>query len=126
MRFRLLLLPLTVLLGCQPQADPDQKATVLLRASSENDQWLWNEVSNLATEKGANYFEMVGPRSLNASTWMSAEDQKRGVTLLSVFPDLLDSDLYICGPTAWLDLVEADARRAGIATHQIHAERFDW
>ena len=102
------------------------EATVLLRASSEEEQWLWDEVADLAAEKGARYFTMVGRRSAQASTWMSAIDQGRGVTLRSVFPDLLNSDLYICGPTAWLDLVEADARRAGVPAHQIHAERFDW
>lgn len=36
------------------------------------------------------------------------------------------SDLYLCGPTSWLNLVEADARAAGIPDHRIHAERFDW
>ncbi len=102
------------------------EATVLLRASSENEQWLWQEVADLSVEKGAKYFEMVGRRSSRASTWMSAVDQERGVTLGSVFPDLLNSDLYICGPSAWIDLVEADARRAGMPAHQIHAERFDW
>jgi ferredoxin-NADP reductase len=102
------------------------EATVLLRASSENEQWLWQEVADLSVEKGATYFEMVGRRSSHAPTWMSARDQERGVTLCSVFPDLLNSDLYICGPSAWLDLVEADARRAGVPAHQIHAERFDW
>ena len=102
------------------------EATILLRASSDDERWLWDEVSDLAADKRAGYFEMVGRRSAGATTWMSARDQERGVTLRSVFPDLLDSDLYICGPTAWLDLVEADARRSGVPAHQIHAERFDW
>ncbi len=51
---------------------------------------------------------------------------ERGVTLLATFPELLKSDLYLCGPTPWLDSIEADARAAGIRPHQIHAERFDW
>jgi predicted ferric reductase len=102
------------------------EATILLRASSENEQWLWDEVSALAAAKRATYFEMVGRRAAHDTTWMSAGDQQRGVTIRSVFPDLLDSDLYICGPTAWLDHVEADALRAGVPAHQIHSERFDW
>jgi len=57
---------------------------------------------------------------------MPANDSTRGVTLRSIFPDLLDSDLYICGPKAWLALVEADARAAGLPAHQLHIERFDW
>ena len=53
-------------------------------------------------------------------------DARRGVTLQTVFPDLAQSDLYLCGPTAWLDSVEAEAHATGIPSHQIHAERFDW
>lgn len=57
---------------------------------------------------------------------MPQADASRGVTLRSIFPDLKNSDLYICGPTSWLDLVEHDARTAGIPEHQLHTERFDW
>ena len=102
------------------------EATVLLRASTEHETWLWDEVAELAQARGAAFYTMVGRRSRTNPTWMPALDQDRGVTIRSVFPDLLDSDLYICGPTSWLDLVEADALRAGVPRHQIHAERFDW
>jgi ferredoxin-NADP reductase len=102
------------------------EATVLLRASSENETWLWPEVAELSRSRRAAYYTMIGNRSRSNSTWMAADDQARGVTLTSVFPKLLDSDLYICGPSAWLDLVEADALQAGMPKHQIHAERFDW
>ena len=102
------------------------EATVLLRASSDEETWLWHEIAELAQSRGAAYYTMTGQRSRTDSTWMAASDQARGVTLRSVFPDLLDSDLYICGPSAWLDLVEADALRAGMPKHQIHVERFDW
>ena len=56
---------------------------------------------------------------------MSAEDSARGVTLGSVFPHLRESDLYVCGPPAWADLVLRDAFAAGIPRHQIHIERFE-
>jgi predicted ferric reductase len=102
------------------------EATVLLRASTEEETWLWDEVAELAQARGATCYTMIGRRSRTNPTWMPAHDQERGVTIRSVFPDLLDSDLYICGPASWLDLVEADALRAGVPRHQIHAERFDW
>jgi ferredoxin-NADP reductase len=57
---------------------------------------------------------------------LSEADARRHVTLRSVFPHLLDSDLYLCGPSNWLDAVEADARAMGMPEHQIHSERFDW
>ncbi len=102
------------------------EATVLLRAGSQEEAYLWDEVREIAAAKGAQLYVMVGHRSHGASSWLSESDAQRGVTLTSIFPDLANSDLYVCGPTAWLDSVEADARAAGIPDHQLHAERFDW
>ena len=102
------------------------EATVLLRASSQDETYLWDEIRELAAAKGAQCYVMVGHRAHTGPSWMSEKDAQRGVTLLATFPDLLTSDLYLCGPTPWLDSLEADARAAGIRHHQIHAERFDW
>ena len=102
------------------------ETTILLRASSIDEAYLWDEIADLARKKGARLYTMVGTRALTGPGWMPQADASRGVTLRSIFPDLKDSDLYICGPTAWLDLVEIDARRAGIPEHQLHTERFDW
>lgn len=102
------------------------EATVLLRAGSEDETYLWDEIRDLAAAKGAQCFSMVGHRARSGPSWMSETDARRGVTLLATFPDLLASDLYLCGPTPWLDSIEADARAAGLRPHQLHAERFDW
>jgi predicted ferric reductase len=102
------------------------ETTILLRASTTDETYLWNEISDLAHKKGARLYTMVGKRSHTGPGWMPQADAARGVTLKSIFPDLTNSDLYICGPTAWLDLVEHDARHAGIPEHQLHTERFDW
>jgi predicted ferric reductase len=102
------------------------EATILLRAADEEETYLWDEIAELAAAKGATLYTMVGHRSPTAPEWMTAADAARGVTLRSVFPDLAESDLYICGPTSWLELVEADAIAAGIPHHQLHTERFDW
>ena len=102
------------------------ETTILLRASTQDETYLWNEISELARKKGARLYTMVGKRAQFGPGWMPQADASRGVTLRSIFPDLENSDLYICGPTAWLDLVENDARLAGIPEHQLHTERFDW
>ncbi len=101
-------------------------ATILLRAGSEEETYLWDEIREIAAAKGARCYSMIGHRARSGSSWMSEADAQRGVTLRSVFPDLATSDLYVCGPTSWLDSVEADARAAGIPAHQLHSERFDW
>jgi predicted ferric reductase len=102
------------------------EATILLRASSENQSYLWDEMEALARDRNAQFYTMVGPRPPGVDTWMSQRDFERQVSLRSTFPDLASSDLYICGPAAWTDLVVEDARAAGLPAHQIHTERFDW
>lgn len=102
------------------------EATILLRAGSPDETYLWDEIGDIAAAKGATLYSMVGHRARRGPAWMTDEDARRGVTLTSVFPRLGDSDLYICGPTNWLDEVVADARAHGVPEHRIHAERFDW
>ncbi len=38
--------------------------------------------------------------------------------------DELDRDFFLCGPTAFMDLVESTLRAAGVARERIHVERF--
>lgn len=102
------------------------EATILLRASSERQSCLWDEMESLARTREANFYTMVGPRPTGVATWLSERDYRRNVSLRSAFPDLAQSDLYVCGPQAWTDLVVRDARALGLASHQIHTERFDW
>jgi predicted ferric reductase len=102
------------------------EATILLRASDADDAFLWNEMAELAEAKGARLYTMTGQRSVTQPQWMPTHDAIRGVSLASIFPDILQSDLYVCGPAAWLELIEADARAIGLPQHQLHSERFDW
>lgn len=102
------------------------EATILLRASTEDQKYLWDEIQSLAEGRDALLHTMVGPRPDGVDTWLSERDLERGVSLRSIFPDLGISDLYVCGPQVWTDLVVEDARDAGLAMHQIHTERFDW
>jgi predicted ferric reductase len=102
------------------------EATVLLRASDQDETYLWDELGEIAAAKGAMLYTSVGHRARRGPTWLADHDVRRGVTLRSIFPHLANSDLYLCGPSSWLDAVEADARALGIPEHQIHAERFDW
>ena len=102
------------------------EATVLLRGADESQSYLWDEMVTLAAASGTRLYSMLGPRPPGQPTWRSAEALDRGVTLATVFPALKDSDLYVCGPTPWTDLVIQDARAAGLPDVQIHVERFDW
>ncbi|WP_144713384.1 ferric reductase-like transmembrane domain-containing protein [Curtobacterium pusillum] len=103
---------------------PDE-ATVLLRGSDAHQQYLWHETADLARATGSRFYTMVGHRARSVESWMTEDDVRRGVTLRSVFPRLTESDLYVCGPRAWSDLVVREARLAGVPEHQIHQERFE-
>ncbi|MCX6502085.1 MAG: ferredoxin reductase family protein [Microbacterium sp.] len=102
------------------------EATVLLRGSDTEQGYLWNEIAELPGMGGNAVYTMLGARPHGLATWMSLEALNRGVTINTVFPDLLSSDLYVCGPQAWTDLVIRDGRAAGLPEEQIHVERFDW
>ncbi|WP_427016011.1 ferredoxin reductase family protein [Pseudarthrobacter sp. P1] len=102
------------------------EATVLLRGTDKSQNYLWGEVAALTQSVRCAAYSMVGPRPAGAATWLSAEAMAHGVTLSSAFPRLADSDLYVCGPQSWADLVVRDAREAGLPAHRIHYERFDW
>ena len=102
------------------------EATVLLRAGSADEAYLWDEIRDIAAAKQITLYTMVGHRARSGPAWLSERDAERGVELSSAFPEAADSDFYICGPGAWLDEVVADARRHGVPEHRIHAERFDW
>ncbi|HEY2642865.1 MAG TPA: ferredoxin reductase family protein [Galbitalea sp.] len=102
------------------------ETTILLRGSDEGENFLWDEMAELAHARGARFYSSVGPRARRAHSWLSARDVDRNVSLRSVFPDLRNSDLYVCGPQAWSDAVVADAKASGLPDHQIHMERFDW
>lgn len=101
------------------------EATVLLRASDTSQQVLWNEVAAVAQHQGGTVLGMTGHRPHGRSTWMSADAVAQGVRMRDLFPRLLDSDVYVCGPSRWTQLVLREARAAGVPAHRIHAERFD-
>ena len=105
---------------------PAGAVTVLLRGRTPREAVLWQEVVDWAAARGHRVFTSIGPRGTGTAGWLSAADTARGVSVTSVFPDLPQSDLYVCGPGRWSDLVEQDARRAGLPLSHLHRERFDW
>jgi len=105
---------------------PPGSVTILLRARNERETPLWGEVHEWARARGHHVFTSIGPRGHGPAGWLSGHDAARGVRAMSVFPDLRESDLFICGSPRWADLVEADATAAGLSPDQIHRERFGW
>jgi predicted ferric reductase len=102
------------------------EAVVILRGATDDQVYLWDETYDLCVKKSAHLRVLVGHRPRGIDTWLSAEAYSAGERLDTLAPDILHSDVFICGPTAWLDLVVANARDLGVPEHRIHAERFDF
>jgi predicted ferric reductase len=101
-------------------------ATVILRGATNDQVYLWDETYEICVKKSAYLRVLVGHRPRGVETWLSNEAYMAGDSLESLAPEIRNSDVFICGPTAWLDLVVEDARRLGVPEHRIHAERFDY
>jgi predicted ferric reductase len=99
---------------------------VLIRASDHDSLYHWDEIAELCEARGWSSWISVGPRAGGTGSWLSARDADRGVTLASLFPDLADSDLYICGAPEWANAVEAAALGLRLSSTHIHREGFDW
>jgi predicted ferric reductase len=102
------------------------EAVVIVRAASDQPPYLWHELRELCASKGVAVFLVEGSRSRVVDSWQSADAVDRGFTLASYAPEVAKSDLYVCGPAHWTDLVIRDARSQGLKPGQIHVERFDW
>ncbi len=100
--------------------------TMVVRASRIEQLFLWPELVQAATERGMRLFASIGPRAGGRHGWLSATDRARGATLETIDPGLADSDVYICGPGEWADLLEKDLLRTGVPAARIHREQFSW
>ncbi len=102
------------------------EAVVIVRAAADQPPYLWQELREVCAAKGVAVFLVEGSRSRVVDSWQSADAVQNGYTLASYAPNVARSDLYVCGPARWTDLVIEDARTLGLERGQIHVERFDW
>jgi len=104
------------------------EATLIYRARTPEDFVLWTEVDAIARDRGVTVHYLAGPRVADRTSWLpaSAAQWPDPHALLHLAPDLLQADVYVCGPPPWMDAVQAAAVRAGLPLDQFHAERFSW
>jgi len=101
-------------------ADPAESVTVIVRARSEAQAPLLDEIRDLCVARGAELYEFYGRR---AGGWAPVGF---GGTLRDLVPGLERADLFVCGPIDWADAMAADAIAAGMPQAAVHREKFDW
>lgn len=104
------------------------EATVLYRFT--RDPLFRHEFETLERERGLQVVPLPGHRRHPASWLGQLGGTDAAASDLDVVrrrvPDLLDRDVFVCGPTAWTELVRADLLRAGLPPARLHLETFGW
>ena len=104
-----------------------EDVTIIYRVRDDKDAPLLAETRELARIRGFKLVVLAGKRA-TPNSWMSAGPE--GATdldrLLEMTPKLKDSDVYVCGPTAWTRAVERTLNRAGTPRSQVHTEEYAW
>jgi predicted ferric reductase len=91
---------------------------VLYRVRSTNDAVLLAELDGLAHAKGARLHVLTGPTGPGNQPFEPRN-------LLHLVPDVVDRDVYVCGPPAMTSAVLRSLRALKVPANQVHAERFN-
>ena len=101
--------------------------SIIYRLRDQGDASLLEEVREIARRRGFHLYILDGKRGVGTS-WMNVDEHRRSdlERLKYMVPDVANSDVYICGPSAWTHSVVKTLREAGTEERQIHAEEFAW
>jgi ferredoxin-NADP reductase len=94
---------------------PQTDVEVVVRASSQEELVLEEEVAELVERRGGRFHRLVGPRS---SVPLDA------AALRELVPDVAARDVYVCGPDGFSAVVERAARACGTPAAHVHHETF--
>ncbi|GAQ64446.1 flavohemoprotein [Streptomyces scabiei] len=108
--------PMRALFETLPGAAGD--LTLLYRANSTQDLALWDELAQIAEERGARLMYAVN----------SPEGERPDISpdsLRRKIPDIETHDVFLCGPPGFAQGVYEALRGAGVPTRRIHHESFE-
>ena len=110
--------PLRALIEALPATPGD--LTLLYRASRPADLVFVDELDTLSRARGFAIHYLIGRRG----TPGMPTDPLDARGLITLVPDLLERDVYVCAPAPLMRSVESALKRLGVPRRQIHAERF--
>ncbi|MDE0777025.1 MAG: ferredoxin reductase family protein [Nocardioides sp.] len=106
------------------------EVTLIHRARSEAERLFADEIAVLAAQRGVRVVPLLGPRQEEWSFLPRSEvgtiDEPPDRALVRLAPDLLSSDVYLCGPPRWTWGATQAARAAGVRRRDVHREEFGW
>src|SRR6478735_2920965 len=84
------------------------------------------ELRALTHQRGLRVLFLPGRRRHPGSVLGPAAGDDELRSLLWWVPDVVERDVFLCGPTAWTDGVERLLEAAGVRADHIHTESFGW
>ena len=91
---------------------------VLYRALTDEDVIFRDELDEIAKARSAVVHYLIGDHRGNGRELLTPEH------LLELVPDLVERDVFLCGPPAMAASILKNVRDARVPRGQIHAERF--
>ena len=93
-------------------------AVLLYRATTTAGLPLYQELSEIARDRGFGLFPLIGPRGDGPDPFSPAE-------LRRLVPDLAEREVYLCGPPGLVHAARKGLHRAKVPRRRIHVESFD-
>ncbi len=94
-------------------------AVLLYRASTSAELPLYQELAEIARDRGFGLFPLLGPRGVEPDPFSAAE-------LVRLVPDLAEREVYLCGPPGLVHAARRGLHRARVPGRRIHVESFDF
>lgn len=93
---------------------------VLYRVNTDREAVLLSELTVLAHRRGATVHVLAGPPDAQSPNGPVLG----ALNVRALVPDVLERDVFVCGPPGMTGAVLTSLRRLGVPKDQIHAERF--
>ena len=99
--------------------------TIIYRVNDSNDAALLEELEEISKTRGHRLIVLEGDRQ--GDSWLPGENSVPDYArLIEIAPNVLNSDIYICGPAAWANSVQKTLSKLNLDKQQVHAEEFAW
>jgi len=110
-------------------SDPGD-VTVVYRVTDRSDASLLDEVERICRERNHTLHVLDGPRP-NSPGFLPKQLAGEQIApeyarLLALAPFAVESDIYICGPSAWSNAAVQALKKLNVPKASIHVEEFAW
>ncbi|HEY7537032.1 MAG TPA: ferric reductase-like transmembrane domain-containing protein [Gaiellaceae bacterium] len=92
---------------------------VLYRVVSDEDLVFASELDELAATRGITVLPVIGDHRTPEGRELLSPAHLR-----ELVPDVVEREVYLCGPPAMTEVLEGELRRAGVPRKHLHIERF--